>query len=147
MPKGRSLLNRYRGKRVLHIGTATPAEEIVRYLKSEGAYVILAGRSPDSVRPFREIADETVCLDVYDVPSVIAFAKEHQITAVTHSGSEASVEPVRLINEAIGNTYLHTAKQWQTFANKSNFRSLCNQFGLASPRTFFKGPASDLPKH
>ncbi len=140
-------MNRYHGKRVLHIGTATPAEEIVHYLKSEGAYVILAGRSPDSVRPFREIADETVCLDVYDVPSVITFAKEQRINAVTHSGSEASVEPVRLINEAIGNTYLHTAKQWQTFANKSNFRSLCNQFGLASPRTFFKGPASDLPQH
>lgn len=139
-------MKKYSNKRVLHVGSGFLTSQNIKYLKDNGAYVILAEKSSKKIKRYQYAVDKTVKLDIDNYDKVIKYCKENNIDAVITNGSEYSYEVARILNEAIGNYCCHTAKQWQTFVDKDNFKNICINFNIDVPKKFFSGNYKDVSK-
>jgi len=132
-------MGKFDSKRVLHVGSRYLTQSNTEYLKSNGAYVILADKYLRNIRKYKNKVDKIIKLDIDNNDKIIDYCKKNNIDAVFVNGTEPSYEKARILNEGIGNSYVHTAKQWQTFMNKANLKKLCQDFDINVPKLYYSG--------
>lgn len=131
-------------KKLLILGTSVGSTDIVKYAKEQGVYTIVADNLPPEKSAAKRIADEGILISTGDIPTLVQYAKDNGVDAAFAGVSEFNIESARKVNEALGVKFYYTREQWNTFMNKGNFRSLCGEYGVKTPYTFFSGAKDEL---
>ncbi|GEM_PF-6662874 len=137
-------MGKYDSKRVLHLGRYGSSPWNFEFLKQHGAYIIAADKCPVNENPYLNCVNEVIQLDIDNQYAVLDYIKHNNIDAVVTNWYEETYEPCRIYNEALGNSFFHTEKQWHNFMNKDVFRKLCNEYEILTPATFFSGSPAEL---
>ena len=139
-------MGKFEGMKLLELGTNVGSVDIVKYAKSEGAFVVVADYLPPEKSDAKQIADEAIEISTLDTDALIDYAKKNKINAAISGVSEANIESARQINEAINNKYFYNSKQWKNFMTKSLFRELCQKYSVPTPKTYHKGSIDFINK-
>ena len=132
-------MNKFLNKKILLLGTNVGSIEIVKYAKAEGAYVIVADNLPDDKSPAKLIADESLLISTDEIEQLSKYVKENKINGVFCGVSEFNIRNVKRICDIADLPCYFSWEQWNTFMNKGNFRHLCEEYDVPTPKTFFSG--------
>lgn len=120
-------MNNLNGKRLLLLGSNLWKDDIKRFAKENGVYLIFAGLYPGQLDT---IADEFYRIDTTDASVMIPFIKEHDIDGIFMGGSELIIsKSCEYINE-LGYPCYCTKKQWDILQNKNQLKECCKQYGV-----------------
>ena len=121
---------KFSGKVFLELGTNVASVDIVKYAKSEGAYVIVTDYLPTEKSEAKQYADETAMISTLDVDALIKFAKEKKIDGVFCGVSEQNLLSVHAVAKELNLPCYFTQGQWNVFQNKAAFKNLCEEYGV-----------------
>lgn len=123
-------MGKFDGKVLLELGTSVGSVEIVKYAKSEGAYVIVTDYLPTEKSEAKKYADETFMVSTIDIDALCELAKQKNIDGVFCGVSEVNLVSVNAIAERLGLPCYFTDKQWELLENKAEFNALCRKFNV-----------------
>ncbi len=129
-------MKKFKGKKLLVLGTSVGSVEIVKYAKSEGAYVIVTDYLPEERSEAKKYADQKEMISTIDVEALVDFAKKEKIDGVFCGVSEDNLLSVRKIATELNLPCYFTDEQWNLCQNKENFKKLCEQFDIPTPKDF-----------
>ena len=112
------------------LGTNVGSVELVKYAKSEGAYVIVADYLPVEESEAKQYADENVMISTTDIDSLCEFGGKRRIDGVFCGVSEVNLLSVRAVAERLGLPCYFTKEQWKKTENKAEFKKVCESFGI-----------------
>ncbi|MBR2237583.1 MAG: ATP-grasp domain-containing protein [Prevotella sp.] len=122
-----------RGKRLLLLGSSVWKNELRRFADEHGITLAVVGNKP---APLDEVADELYRVDSTDHEAMKQFIKTHDFDGIFMGGSELIISHAcEYINE-LGYPCYCTKEQWDSLADKSRFKALCQQFGLPVARLY-----------
>ena len=121
------------GKKLLVLGSANPAVEIVQYAQSRGAYVIVTDNLLDEKSAAKKVADETAMANAYDVEAVYELAKEKQVDGIFTGVHEIMLQVMQQVCERLNLPCYFTKEQWEKSQNKTNFKALCAEYKVRTP--------------
>lgn len=130
-------MGKFDGKIFLELGTSVGSVDIVKYAKSEGAYVIVTDYLPTEKSEAKRFADETAMISTLDVEALCDFAEKKRIDGVFCGVSEANLLSVYAIAEKLNLPCYFTKEQWSLVQNKSQFKSLCEKYGVPVTKRFY----------
>ena len=107
------------GKRLLLLGSNLWKDDIKRFAKENGVYLIFAGLYPGILD---EIADEHYRIDTTDPSVMIPFIKEHDIDGIFMGGSELIISKSCDYINQLGYPCYCTKSQWDVLQNKRAFK-------------------------
>ncbi len=131
-----SVSGKFAGKVLLELGTSVASADIVKYAKSEGAYVIVTDYFPIEKSEAKQYADETAMISTLDVDELIKFAKEKKIDGVFCGVSERILISVCSIAKELKLPCYFTKEQWTIFQNKAKFKEVCKRYGIPVAESF-----------
>ena len=123
-------MGKFSGLVLLELGTSVGSVDIVRYAKSQGAYVIVTDYLLPEKSEAKRWADETAMISTTDVDTLVQFAKDKHVNGVFCGVSEVNLVSVCKIAEALSLPCYFTIDQWEKLENKSNFNKLCREFNI-----------------
>ena len=129
-------MGKFLGKKLLVLGTSVGSVEIVKYAKSEGAYVIVTDYLPAEKSKAKLYADETAMISTLDVDALYEFAKEKEIDGIFCGVSEPNLTSVNKIAQKMNLPCYFTDQQWELCENKAYFAELCLKFGVPIAKKF-----------
>lgn len=129
-------MGKFDGKVLLELGTNVGSVDIVKYAKSEGAYVIVADYLPTDKSEAKQYADETSMVSTRDVEAVYALAKEKQIDGIFCGVSEPNLLTCKVVSERMNLPFYFTMEQWNLVQNKKRFKDLCVEYGVSVPKEY-----------
>ena len=118
-------MGKFDGKNLLILGTSVGSVEIVKYAKSEGAYVIVTDYLPIEQSEAKRYADETAMISTLDVDALYEFAKDKHVDGIFSGVSENNLLSVCEVTSRLGLPCYFTKEQWNLVENKVNFKTLC----------------------
>lgn len=124
------------GKRFLELGTNVASVDIVKYAKSEGAYVIVTDYLPPEKSEAKRYADESYMISTLDIDKLVAFVKEQRIDGIFCGVSEANLKSVQAITEMTGLPCYFSKEQWELSENKAAFKTLCSKYNVPIAKQF-----------
>lgn len=127
---------KFAGKKLLVLGTNTGSVEIVNYAHENGAYVIVADYLPPEQSAAKQIADESVLINTADVEALCDYGRRKKIDGVFSGVSEFNLSSVQKVASVLSLPCYFTERQWNLVANKENFRKLCVEAGMPTPKTY-----------
>ncbi len=138
-------MGKLEGKVLLELGTSVGSVEIVKYAKSEGAYVIVTDYLPTEKSEAKKYADETAMISTIDVDALCEFAMQKKIDGVFCGVSEVNLVSVNAIAKRLGLPCYFTDKQWELLQNKAEFNELCQRYNVpvAHKYSLSKEPTRD----
>ena len=113
------------GKRLLLLGSNLWKDDIKRFAKENGVYLIFAGLYPGILD---EIADEYYRIDTTDPSVMIPFIKEHDIDGIFMGGSELIISKSCDYINQLGYPCYCTKSQWDVLQNKRAFKDYCKKY-------------------
>jgi len=116
------------GKKLLILGANPETSVIVETAKQMGVYTIVTDYDPNA--PAKKIADEAYDVDGFDVPGLIALAKEKQVHGVLVGVADSLIEKYQQVCEALNFPCYATKEQVKCFTNKYYFKQKCMEFGI-----------------
>lgn len=129
-------MGKFDGKVLLELGSSVASVDIVKYAKSEGAYVIVADYLPAEQSEAKQYADETAMISTLDADALTEFAREKNVDGVFCGVSEPILLSVQTIAERLGLPCYFTKAQWDLCQNKAKFKALCKQYGVPVAERF-----------
>lgn len=129
-------VGKFDGKVFLELGTSVSSVDIVKYAKSEGAYVIVTDYLPTEKSEAKQYADETAMISTLDADALTEFAREKKVDGVFCGVSEANLLSVKTITERLGLPCYFTREQWALCQDKAEFKKLCERFEIPVPKAF-----------
>lgn len=117
-------------QKLLVIGAGIGQIPIIEKAKKRGVHitvVTLPGKQPGI-----ELADDVFYCDIYDRDSIVTWAKEHGITAVTSDQNDLMNPTVAYVAEKLGlpgNRF----DQVMAYCNKNTYRENCDKIGNPTP--------------
>lgn len=117
-------------QKLLVIGAGIGQIPIIEKAKKRGVHisvVTLPGKQPGI-----ELADDVLYCDIYDRDAIVAWAKEHGITAVTSDQNDLMNPTVAYVAEKLGlpgNRF----DQVMAYCNKNTYRENCDKIGNPTP--------------
>lgn len=129
--------------KLLIIGAGIGQVHLTRLAKEMGMFVAVV--SPPGDYPSIPLADEWFDCDIYDVDSIVRYARENDFTAVTSDQNDLMMPTVAAVAERLnlpGNSYLQNI----SYCDKNRFRAVCRKAGVAVPESIeiHELPAPDL---
>ena len=118
-------------KKILIIGAGIGQYFLVQKAQEMGLYVIVV--SPKGDYPAIKIANELFECDIYDRDSIVGYAKNNNIDAVTSDQNDLMMPTVAYVAEKLrlpGNTY----EQVCSYCNKEKFRNICDEINNPVPK-------------
>ena len=113
------------GKRLLLLGSNLWKDDIKRFARENGIYLIFAGLYPG---PLDDIADEYYRIDTTDPSVMIPFIKELNIDGVFMGGSELIISKSCDYINQLGYPCYCTKHQWDLLQDKKAFKDLCKKY-------------------
>lgn len=129
-------MGKFEGKVLLELGTSIASVDIVKYAKSEGAYVIVTDYLPTEKSEAKQYADETAMISTLDVDALIELGRKKQIDGVFCGVSEPNLLSVHAIAESLGLPCYFTKEQWEFCLNKGIFKQICKKNGISVPQKY-----------
>lgn len=134
---------KYSGKTLLVLGSNSLAPEIVRYARSNGAYVIVADWLDPSKSPAKLVADEHVLISTADVDALCSLVCRRSVDGVMAGVSEFNLMRAMEVSEHCGLPFYCTKEQWDALERKDRFRALCIEYDVPCPETYYMGTSKD----
>ena len=128
---------KFAGKVLLELGTSESSVDIVRYARTEGAYVIVADNLPIEKSEAKKYADKAVLLSSRAVDDLCDFAIKNKVNAVFCGVSESNLKSVYSITKRLGLPCYFTEKQWRLCQNKAEFKDLCEKNHVPVPKRYY----------
>ncbi len=128
-------------KKLLVLGSNVGAVEIVQYAKSRGIYTIVADYLPPEKSPAKIVADEHVLISTADIESLSELIESKRINGIFAGISEFNLLRAQELCEKHGLPFYCSFQQWEIVENKAQFRKLCVNCGVPTPKTYFTGSA------
>src|SRR3990167_8407174 len=117
-------------KKILVIGAGVAQTDAINKARHIGYYVLATDGSPDAVG--LRIADEMRIIDVRDVESNLAWAREQKVSGVISYASDITLPTVLAVREALGLPGLGRTPM-EVSLDKSRQRILFKKAGLPQP--------------
>lgn len=115
-------------RKLLVLGGNYSTVGVVNYAHEMGLYVIVTSNTPDGEA--KEIADESLQIDVKDHEALLQFIKENHVDGIMTGASEFHLlNMIRLCAKASIPCYA-TEEQWNICQNKQSFKQLCIDNGV-----------------
>jgi biotin carboxylase len=127
---------KFKGKKLLLLGTNLGTCDIVNYAKSQGAYVIVTDNLPPEKSAAKLIADEAWQVSTADVDSLEQLAIQNQVNGIFAGVSEFNLEKALTLCERLGLPFYCTRHQWDICSNKHSFKQLCRENDVPVPREY-----------
>lgn len=127
----------FEGKKLLELGTNTGSVDIVKYAKSEGAYVIVTDYLAKECSEAKQYADESLSISTLDIETLVNLIREKQIDGIFCGVSETNLKSVQTISAITGLPCYYTKEQWDLIENKAVFKQLCNKFHVPTARQYY----------
>ena len=118
-------MDNLQGKRLLLLGSNLWKDDIKRFARENGIYLIFAGLYPG---PLDDIADEYYRIDTTDPSVMIPFIKELNIDGVFMGGSELIISKSCDYINQLGYPCYCTKHQWDLLQDKKAFKDLCKKY-------------------
>ena len=110
-------MGKFDGKVFLELGTSEASVDIVKYAKSEGAYVIVTDYLPIEKSEAKQYADETAMISTLDVEGLCEFAEKKKIDGVFCGVSEANLLSAHAVISRINNgMFVKTRRSLKIYA-------------------------------
>lgn len=129
-------MKKFEGKIFLELGTSVGSVDIVKYAKSEGAYVIVADYLPTEKSEAKQYADEVALISTLDVEAIYEFAKEKKIDGIFCGVSEANLLTVYEVCKRLGLPCYFNTEQFRLNHDKLYFKQKCSEYGILTPKLF-----------
>ena len=130
------IVGKFDGKILLELGTNVGSIDIVKYAKSEGAYVIVTDYLPIEKSEAKKYADETAMISTLDVEAIYKYAKEKNIDGIFCGVSEAALEVVCEVAERLELPCYLNKQYFRLNQDKLYFKKMCQKYGIAAPKLF-----------
>ena len=121
---------RFKGKKLLLLGTNVGSCDMVSYAKSQGAYVIVTDNLSPERSAAKLIADESWLVSSADVDTIEKLAISNKINGISAGASEFNLEKALTLCERLGLPFFCTRKQWEICSNKQRFKQLCRDHNI-----------------
>lgn len=134
-----------KGKRLLLLGSNLWKDNIKRFAKENGVYLLFAGLYPGELD---EIADESYRIDTTDSSVMIPFIKKLNIDGIFMGGSEFIISKSCDYINKLGYPCYCTKEQWDFCQDKRNFKDFCKRYNVPGVPEFGvqdKLEAKDFP--
>ena len=135
-------MGKFEGKVFLELGTNAGSVEIVKYAKSEGAYVIVSDYLPPEKSEAKLYADDTAMISTLDFDLLEQFAREKKVDGIFCGVSETNLKAVREVTHRLGLPCYFTKDQWDLCQDKAEFKDLCRKYDVPIAKQF---PISNPP--
>lgn len=127
------------GKKLLMLGTNVGSVDMVKYARENGAYTIVADFLPKEKSLAKQYADADVLISTAATDELDALIKQEKIDAVFAGVSEFNMLQAMELSRRNGLRYYCTREQWDRIESKDQFRQLCIECGVPSPKTYYVG--------
>ncbi|MBR5176971.1 MAG: ATP-grasp domain-containing protein [Bacteroidales bacterium] len=132
-------MNKYKGKKLLLLGSNVGTLDLLAYAKADGAYTIVADNLPLEKSIGKQYADSNAYISTGDFEQLKRFVRSEKIDGVFAGISEFNLLNALRICEEMSLPFYCTREQWDKIENKERFRHLCEQFRVPAPKTFYSG--------
>jgi biotin carboxylase len=122
--------NKFEGKKLLILGTNSSSCEMVKYARSQGAYVIVTDNLPAAKSAAKQIADESWMVSTADVDTIEKLARQNKVDGVFAGASEFNLEAAMTVCERMGLPFFCNRTQWEICSDKLRFKQLCRDNGV-----------------
>lgn len=122
-------------KKLLILGGNYSTVLVVKYAQAMGIHTIVTSINPTGEA--KDIADESIDIDVTDHESLVTYIRENNVDGVMTGASEFHLlNMIRLCKKA-GLPVYATEEQWNICQNKLAFKELCRKYGVPCVKEFY----------
>ncbi len=129
----------FEGKKLLLLGSNVGTLDLIRYAKANGAYTIVADNLPVEKSFGKQYSDDNVFISTGDIEQLKDYIIKTGINGVFAGVSEFNLLNAMSLCNYFGFPFYCTRYQWDLIENKENFRHLCQEYGVPTPKTYFCG--------
>lgn len=132
-------MKKFKGKKILFLGSNVGTLDMIKYAKENGAYTIVADFLPPEKSFGKQVSDDNVLISTNDIERLKEYIEKKKIDGVFAGVSEFNLLNAMSLCEYFGFPFYCTKKQWDSIENKEYFRKLCKKFEVPCPCTYFTG--------
>lgn len=123
-------MGKFDGKVLLELGTSIASVDIVKYAKSEGAYVIVTDYLPTEKSEAKQYADETAMISTLDVDALVTFAHEKKVDGIFCGISEDILRVVLCVTQKLNLPCYFDQRILKVLNNKRGLKETLRSQGL-----------------
>ena len=118
------------GKKLLILAGAAVHSKVVRAAKELGIYTIVADYLLPENSPAKQIADEYLMNNIYDIDELAEYIRQHNIDGVLGFCIDPTQRPAQQIAEKAGVPAFGSWEQVMALTDKTVFKKLCTDSGV-----------------
>ena len=118
------------GKKLLLLAGAAVHSKVVKAAQELGIYVIVADYLDPKDSPAKQIADEYLMNNIFDVDELTQYIKENHVDGVLDFCIDPAQRPAQQIGEKAGIPTFGTWEQVMALTDKTIFKKLCSETGV-----------------
>ena len=134
------------GKRLLLLGDSASTKEMIQYAQNHGVYVIFTDHLPPEISLSKQLANEYWDVSTAEIDRLEELFKNNHIDGIFAGVSEFNLEKAMLLCKRCRLPFYALDHQWEIATNKTNFKKLCQDFGISTPENF-SVEIQDLTEH
>ena len=131
--------DKFKGKKLLVLGSNVGSRDIVEYAKRNGAYTIVADYYPKERSEAKNYSDEDILVSTGDTEALIQYIKGNNVDGVLAGIHEFNLIQAMKLCEHFSFPFYCNKQQWDAMQLKHNFRALCVKYNVPSPETYYVG--------
>lgn len=133
------MAGKFKGKKLLILGSNVGSKDIVEYAKKNGAYTIVADYYPKERSEAKNYSDADILISTGDTEGLIQYIKDNGINGVISGIHEFNLLQSMKLCEYFSFPFYCNMQQWDAMQLKHNFRTLCEKYNVPSPKTYYVG--------
>lgn len=130
---------KFEGKKMLMLGSNAGSADMVRYARDCGAYTVTADYYPQERSEAKLAANESVLISTADTEKLAKLIEDKKIDGVLAGISEFNLMKAMELSEMFGLRFYCSREQWELIEHKDKFRTLCENYNVPCPKTYFIG--------
>ncbi len=130
---------KFSDKTVLILGTSTGTKEIIQYIHENGGRVLVTDYYEEDHSPEKRAADKSYSVSTDDLDKLEQIVIDERANCVYAGISEFNILQAIRLSERCGLPFYCDENQWNSVADKSLFRNMCEEYNVPCPCTFFTG--------
>lgn len=123
-------MNCIKGKKLLILAGAAVHTKVVKAAQELGLYVIVTDYLDPKNSPAKQLADEYLMNNIYDVDELVQYIKENHVDGVLGFCIDPTQRPAQQIAEKAGLPAFGTWEQVMALTDKKVFKQLCEDTGV-----------------
>lgn len=132
-------MKKFEGKKILFLGSNVGTIDMVRYARENGAYTIVADYYPIEKSIAKQYSDKCTLISTGDLDGLKKYIVQEGVNGVFAGVSEFNLLNAMKLCEYFHFPFYCTREQWDSIEDKEMFRTLCRQYDVPCPKTFFTG--------